>query len=148
MTTVMMPPHIMVDKCSTVPEALAAAATPQLKCTEVFMICIQLYHQIYAFHRRDKVIRDIAVNNVVSTLAGSQRRWTLLEYCAVAGVGAESNSVPVWQTPPEVCCLTCWPFCCCVSHAAHASQKSVIVPCAALEIHCVATSSAESLSAE
>jgi hypothetical protein len=101
-TTVMLPAHIMVDRCSTVQESLAAATTPLLECAEIFMICIQLYHQIYAFHRRDKVIRDIYLKNVVSTLAGAQRRWTLLEYCAVAGIGAESHSVSVRQTPPEV----------------------------------------------
>lgn len=98
----MLPPHILVDRCATMADALAEAATPQQTTSEIFMICIQLYHQIYAFHRRDKVIRDISVQNVVSTLAGAQRRWTLLEYCAVAGVGADSSSVPVRCTPPEV----------------------------------------------
>lgn len=49
-----------------------------------------------------QVIRDIDIGNVVSTLTGAQRRWTLLEYCAVAGNGADSNSVPVRKTPPEV----------------------------------------------
>jgi hypothetical protein len=98
----MLPPHIMVDRVSTVADAIEATTTADLKCSEIFTICIQLYHQIYAFHRRDKILRDICAKNVVSTIAGSQRRWTLLEYCAVAGNGAESHSVPVRQTPPEV----------------------------------------------
>jgi hypothetical protein len=97
----MLPVHIMVDHCTTMRDALAATSTLQQKCSEVFMICIQLYHQMNAFHRREKVIRDISVGNVVSTMAGNQRRWTLLEYCAVAGMGAESSSVAVRSTPPE-----------------------------------------------
>jgi hypothetical protein len=86
-------------------EALAAAKNQVQRCSEVFLISIQLYHQMHAFHRRDKVIRDISMKNIVLTVAGAQRRWTLLEYCAVAGVGADSSTVPVRATPPEVSCF-------------------------------------------
>ena len=107
----MLPPHIMVDRVSSIRDTLDATATQDLACSEIFTICIQLYHQIYAFHRRDKVLRDIDVRNVVSTIAGAQRRWTLLEYCAVAGNGAESNSVPVRKTPPEVRIMRTFTYC-------------------------------------
>jgi hypothetical protein len=92
----------MVDRCTSMGSALAATGDLKQRSTELFPICIQLHHQLSAFHRRDKVVRDITLSNVVSTVTGIERRWTLLEYCSVAGVGQDSQSVPVRATPPEV----------------------------------------------
>ena len=50
----MLPPHVMVDRVSSVWEALDGTSTADQACAEVFTIAIQLYHQIHAFHRREK----------------------------------------------------------------------------------------------
>lgn len=92
-----------------------------------------------------QVIRDIDIGNVVSTLTGAQRRWTLLEYCAVAGNGADSNSVPVRKTPPEVrapCAVA--PTCSCsqllVFYGSECSQNHHAMP--ALHVHRVSNEAA------
>jgi hypothetical protein len=98
----MLPPHIMVDSCMSMKATLAKIDSPKQRTTELFLICIQLHHQLSAFHRRGKLLRDISVDNVVSSVTGTERRWTLLEYSAVAGVGQVSQSVRIRDTPPEV----------------------------------------------
>jgi hypothetical protein len=100
----MLPAHIMVDRCTSISEALAQCQDDKAVSVEVFLVCIQLYYQISAFHIRKKVIRDLCTKNVVQTLTGTQRRWTLLEYCSTVASGTESTHVPLTMTTPEVCC--------------------------------------------
>lgn len=49
-----------------------------------------------------QVVRDLCMENVVQTLTGTQRRWTLLEYCSSAAAGTESSYVPLRMTVPEL----------------------------------------------
>jgi hypothetical protein len=99
----MLPAHIMVDRCTTVAEAMARCQDDKHISVEVFLVCIQLYYQISAFHIRKKVIRDLCQKNVVQTLTGNLRRWTLLEYCSTVASGTDSSHVPLHMTTPEVC---------------------------------------------
>ena len=99
----MLPAHIMVDRCTSISEALSQCQDDKAVSVEVFLVCIQLYYQISAFHIRKKVIRDLCTKNVVQTLTGTQRRWTLLEYCSTVASGTESTHVPLTMTTPEVC---------------------------------------------
>lgn len=52
--------------------------------------------------RRLQVVRDLCMSNVVQTLTGTQRRWTLLEYCSSAAAGTDSSYVPLRMTVPEL----------------------------------------------
>lgn len=103
----MLPAHIMVDRCTSISEALGQCQDDKAVSVEVFLVCIQLYYQISAFHIRKKVIRDLCTKNVVQTLTGTQRRWTLLEYCSTVASGTESTHVPLVMTTPEVCTASC-----------------------------------------
>lgn len=49
-----------------------------------------------------QVVRDLCTTNIVQTLTGTQRRWTLLEYCSSAAAGTESSFVPLYMTTPEL----------------------------------------------
>lgn len=100
--SVMLPAHIMVDRCTSLSEALVQCQDDKAVSVEMFLVCIQLYYQISAFHIRKKVMRDLCTKNVVQTLTGTQRRWTLLEYCSTVAAGTESSHVPLNMTTPEV----------------------------------------------
>lgn len=51
----MLPPHILVDRCTSVEDAIARCEDDKALSAEVFLVCIQLYYQISAFHIRKKV---------------------------------------------------------------------------------------------
>lgn len=84
--SVMLPPHILVDRCTSVPDAIARCDDDKALSAEVFLICIQLYYQISAFHIRKKV-RATTISPLCF-LYGSMNCWAQVgaARCAFFGI--------------------------------------------------------------
>lgn len=101
--SVLLPAHIYVDRCETLIDAMKQCVTPRDTLHELFTICLNLTKQLQMQHRRSICLRDINSRNVVRANVGTNRSWTLLEYCNALRAGTKSDDLPAETTPPEVC---------------------------------------------
>ena len=97
-----LPAHIYVDRCTTLKDAMAQCGSPRDALHDLFTICQNLTKQLQMQHRRSICLRDLNSRNIVRANVGTNKSWTLLEYCNTQRAGTKIDSMPAWSCTPEV----------------------------------------------
>ena len=98
-----LPPHVVFARVVPLATHLSGRTRGTLEFNvEAATMWMQLAQLLVMLHKRDIIVRDLRVDNVVRSKTGSHRCWTLLEFANVTRSGALAMSVTPQTAPPEV----------------------------------------------